>query len=74
MHVRHKPTNIKEDKPMFNSDDYSAPLKDEDCAKIKERVKKLQQAARHTIEKQAAQDLEDSKHGLSYWLRRFGIK
>jgi len=41
---------------------------------LKERVKKLQEAARHTIEKQAAQDLEGSKHGLSYWFRRFGIK
>jgi hypothetical protein len=41
---------------------------------ILERARKLQQAARRTMEKEAAQDLEGSKHGLSYWFRRFGVK
>jgi hypothetical protein len=41
---------------------------------ILERARKLQQAAMCTMEKEAAQDLEGSKHGLSYWFRRFGIR
>jgi hypothetical protein len=47
-----------------------------ECAdkSIVERARKLQQAASRTMEQEAAQDLEGSKHGLSYWFRRFGIR
>jgi hypothetical protein len=44
-----------------------------DTSEAKKRFDKLKNAARLTIEREAARDLKGSKCGIWYWMNKFGI-